>query len=118
MYNIHTASPSLSNLNSHTIESWLVLKVSPLNLGTYQEMKSTQEENLMDTSGALHARKRLDIFKVAEDDMDITVAAVPENVEKSGAQLDDYKGVVYFYIHTEHYNKISMYRIVGKFGEH
>ena len=33
--------------------------------------------------------------------MDITEAAVPEDVvEMSGAQLDDYKGVVYFYIHT------------------
>ena len=79
-------------------------------------MKSTQEE--IDTSGPLHARESSDIFEVAEDDMDITVAAVPEDVvEISGAQLDDYKGVVYFYIHTEHFNKISMYRVAGKFGE-
>ena len=62
-------------------------------------MKSTQEE--MDTSGHLYTRESSDIFEVAEDDIDITEAAVPEDVvEMSGAQLDDPKGVVYFYIHT------------------
>ena len=59
-------------------------------------MKSTQEE--MDTSGPLYTKESSDIFKVAENDMDITIAAVPEDVvEISGAQLDDYKGDVYFY---------------------
>lgn len=66
-------------------------------------MKSTQEER--DTSYARESSE------VAEDDMDITETAVPEDVvEMSGAQLDDYKGVVYFYIHTN--------LIAGKFGEH
>ena len=77
-------------------------------------MKSTQEE--MDTSGHLYARESSDVFEVAEDDMDITEAAVPEDVvEMSGAQLDDYKGVVYFYIHTV---AVKSHCIAGKFGEH
>ena len=58
-------------------------------------MKSTQEE--MDTSGHLYARESSDIFEVAEDDMDMTEAAVPEDVvEMSGAQLDDYKVLCIF----------------------
>ena len=53
------------------------------------------------------------IFEVAENDMDITITAVPEDdIEISGAQLDDYNKGVILYSHC--YSKISMH---CKFGE-